>query len=170
MNTHVFFTVVWIIFFSTNLLSDEVIGFWKILDDDNERPLTIVAIYEYQEKIYGRIIASYNGEGVLDDTIYNPKDRATNLDENPFFSGLDIIWNLKYNGKIFCGGEILDPEKGRVYNAEIWSKEGILYVRGKILFFGQNVKWYPLLDEDLPKGFEKPDLTKFIPTIPRVKS
>jgi hypothetical protein len=65
----------------------------------------IVAVYNYDDVYYGRIIGSFNDKGVMDDSIYNPKKRAPGVVRDPFYSGLDIISGLidtgvKFKGKI----------------------------------------------------------------------
>ena len=65
--------------------------------------------------------------------------------------------------------KILDPEKGNIYNSELWvNSNGQLVVRGKYLMFGRSQEWFPALDKDFPSGFKKPDLNSFVPAIPEV--
>lgn len=151
------------------LVAQDVVGFWKTIDDKTGRPESIIAIYDYNGKVFGRIVATYNEQGKIDDTIYNPKDRAPGVIGNPFYAGLDIIWNLQKNGSKYSKGHIMDPEKGRVYDAEMWREGRHLIVRGEIFFFGRNQAWDPALESDFPHGFKKPDLNTLVPSIPRVK-
>lgn len=48
---------------------DEVQGFWKSVDDETGRIQSIVAIYEYEGKYFGRIIATYGHNGEIADSI-----------------------------------------------------------------------------------------------------
>lgn len=148
---------------------DEVVGFWKTINEETGKAESIIGIYEYQGKYYGRLIATYDDNEHINDTIYNPKTRAPGVEGDPFYSGLDIIWNMKYNGSKYTDGKIMDPEKGKVYNAEMWPQNGKLIVRGKIWIFGQNQEWVPALDKDFPPNFKKPDLTQIVPMVPTVK-
>ena len=68
-------------------------------------------------------------------------------------------------------GKILDPEKGNVYNSELWiDKNGNLVVRGKLLMFGRSQTWIAADGEsDFPKDFKKPNLMELVPSIPEVK-
>ncbi len=129
-----------------------------------------MAIYSYQGKVYGRIIATYNNEGMIKDTIYNPGERAPGVKGDPYYAGLDFIWDLKGEGDKYLDGEIMDPEKGRVYGAEMWTKNGNLIVRGKLLFFGRNQTWPKATQSDLPADFQFPDLKSLVPKILEVKS
>lgn len=147
--------------------SEDISGFWKTINEQGEAQC-IIAVYEYDNVYYGRIIGSYDENGVMDDSIYAPKKRAPGVMGEPFYSGLDIIWGLVDVGVKFKG-KILDPEKGNVYNSELWIDNGNLVVRGKYLMFGRSQTWFPAADADFPKGFKKPDLSALVPSVPEVK-
>ncbi len=147
--------------------ADDISGFWKTVNEETGQPRCIIAVYEYEGMYYGRIIASFDGEGKMDDSIYHPSKRAPGVVGNPFYSGLDIIWNLVDVGNKFKG-KILDPEHGDVYNSELWINNGNLIVRGKLLIFGRNMEWIPATIADFPKDFKMPDLKKLVPSIPQV--
>jgi uncharacterized protein (DUF2147 family) len=157
------------IFTSCSLFAaDEITGLWKILNDENQLPRTIVAIYESGGKRYGRIIATYDKQGVMDDTIDNPHDRAPGLVGDPFYCGLDLIWNLEDNGDTYKG-KICDPRKGKTYVAELWIKGNTLVVRGELFIFGKNQHWPQATAADFPKDFKMPDVSKFTPQVPQMK-
>ena len=147
--------------------TDDIGGFWKTINEQGEAQC-IIAVYDYDDIYYGRIIATFNEKGEIDDSIYKPVKRAPGVVGDPFYSGLDIIWDLVDVGVKFKG-KILDPEKGNVYNSELWTENGNLVVRGKYLVFGRNQTWRAVADSDFPKGFKKPDPTTFVPSIPEVK-
>lgn len=148
---------------------EDVVGFWKTIDEKSKKAQSIIGIYEYQGKYYGRIVATYDDFEKIEDTMDAPKKRAPGVVGNPYYSGMDIIWDLKKNGNKFTHGSILDPEHGRIYGAEIWTENGNLIVRGKLLIFGRNQTWIRALDKDFIPEFKKPDLTTFVPKIPQVK-
>jgi len=147
------------------MMAQAITGFWTTVNETTKKPESIVAIYEYQGKDYGRIIGTYDTTGHIIDTIYNPLDRAPGIAGCPYYSGLDFIYNLKKSGSRYKG-KIVDPEKGRVYNAELWTEKNQLVVRGKILFFGRSQYWLPFPEQLFTKNFPKPDVTQFVPTIP----
>lgn len=151
--------------FCATLAADDICGYWKSINDDTDKTQCIVAIYEYEGKCYGRIIATCDKEGVVDDTIYHPKSRAPGVVGNPFYAGLDLLWNLRDRGERYKG-KIIDPQKGGIYNAEVWVDEGNLIVRGELLIFGKSVTWYPATTADFPKKFKMPNVKKFVPVIP----
>lgn len=155
------------IFCFQSLLGQEITGFWKTINDKSGKPESIIAIYEHDGKYFGRIIATYNDQGKIQDTIANPKEKAKGVQGNPYYSGLDIIWDLTPNGTRFSQGKILDPEKGRIYDAEMWRQGSNLIVRGEVWVFGENQEWVPASDSDFPRDFSKPDIAKFTPVIPK---
>jgi uncharacterized protein (DUF2147 family) len=162
-----FFSIVYFFAFTTLLAAQDIVGFWKSVDEKTGKPQSIVAIYKYQGKYYGRLIATLDDNGKIDETLASPKTRAPAVKGNPYYVGLDFIWDLEPKGDKFADGHILDPEEGKIYDAEMWKKGEDLIVRGEIWFFGRNQTWPPALDTDF-QGFQKPNLTTMVPKIPDV--
>jgi len=146
---------------------DEISGLWKFNHDKTDKPKLMVAVYPYQEKYYARILAIYDKNGQLQETLNAPKEKTTKLLNHPYYCGLDFIYDLKSSGKGYFG-KILDASKGKEYNAEIWLDKNNLVVRGKLFLFGKNIICYRAVDADFNEQFPKPDLTKFIPSIPQI--
>ena len=109
-----------------------VTGYWTTIDDETKEAKSVVQIYEYQGKIYGRVV----------ELLKNPGAKAR-IKGSPAIKGLTIIWDLEKDGKTYSGGEILDPQKGKVYGCEMWREGEKLIVRGKIAFLGRNQTWLP---------------------------
>jgi len=145
--------------------ADDIRGFWKTVNEEGEAQC-IIAIYAYQGLGYGRIIATFGDNGTIDDSIYHPVKRAPGVVGSPFYSGLDIIWDLIDSGSKFKG-KILDPEHGSVYKSELWTEGDTLIVRGKLLMFGRSQQWFAVIQKDLPKGFKLPNLQELVPSIPQ---
>ncbi|MBU6383381.1 MAG: DUF2147 domain-containing protein [Verrucomicrobia bacterium] len=156
---------IFLVLLSTLFASDDIGGFWKSLKDDGS-PQCVFGVYEYKGLYYGRIIGTYDDEGKMNDTIYDPKGRADGVVGQPHTCGLDIIYNL-YNAGATYDGTILDPSKGKTYNCSLWRQGEDLIVRGKLFIFGRNITWYPTTKDDFPKGFKMPDMKKFVPSIPQ---
>ncbi len=152
----------------TLIAASSVQGFWKTVNEEGVAQ-SIIAVYEHNGLCYGRIIATFSETepGKIDDSIYNPVKRAPGVVGQPHYSGLDIIWNLE-NAKWVHKGQIMDPQRGKVYRAELWTDGPDLIVRGKLLMFGRNQRWYAVTKEDLPEGFKLPDLKSLVPSIPQV--
>lgn len=155
---------------STDAKSHDITGLWKSRDQHSDKPRSLVAIYKYQNKYYGRMLATYDEEGKIKDTILEKKEKATGVVGHPPYCGMDFVYNVeeehhekehkKYKGKI------IDPEKGKVYDAELWLSGDDLIVRGQVWIFGKNIPWHKASKADLPKGFSMSDIKKFIPVIP----
>lgn len=148
--------------------SEDIKGFWKTISDETKKPQSLVAIYPYQNKYYGRLIATYDDQGKILDSIENPITKAPGVKGHPYYSGLDFIWDLEKEGDKYTNGIILDPQKGYEYSAEVWIENGDLVVRGELFFIGKNQVWPKATESDFPQGFKKPDLSKLVPKIPEV--
>lgn len=148
-------------------MAADIDGYWKSINETTGKPQCVVAVYEYEDLHYGRIIGTYDPNGVMTETIYNPKGRAPGILGNPFYCGMDLIWALDDAGSKFKG-KIVDPEKGNIYNAELWVDGENLIVRGKLLMFGRSQKWLPVSLSEFPKGFKLPDVKKWVPVVPEV--
>ncbi|MBS0625698.1 MAG: DUF2147 domain-containing protein [Verrucomicrobia bacterium] len=153
--------------FAINFLYAGIEGYWKSINETTGYPQCVIAVYEYENVYYGRIIATYDENGKMKEDIYKAKERAPGVVGHPFYCGLDIIWGLQNTGASYKG-KILDPQKGNIYNAELWNEGPNLVVRGKLLIFGRNQTWLPATDADFPKGFKKPALKDLVPKIPEV--
>lgn len=154
---------------STSWEPEGIAGLWKSSDQHSDKPRALVAIYKYQDTYYGRMLATYDDEGNIKDTILAPKERAPGVVGNPPYCGMDFVYSVKkmenYEDKY--KGKILDPEKGKVYDAELWLSGEDLIVRGKLWIFGKNILWRKAFKQDLPKGFSMNSINNFVPEIPQ---
>lgn len=153
--------------FCCKLVAQDLTGFWLTMDHKTNKPSSIVAIYPYQGKYYGRIIGSYNDKGQIDDSIYKPKGRATGIVGNPYYSGLDFVFEATYEGSGRFEGYVIDPRDGKTYDAELWRSGPNLVMRGELFMFGRNEVWPPCPDSEFNDKFKKPDLSTFVPVIPQ---
>lgn len=116
-----------------------VTGRWKTIDDQTGKPVSIVEIYEKQNKIYGKVVE-----------IFNPKSKVPRCekcegeDQNKPIVGLVIIKGLVQDQDEYTHGKILDPKHGKLYKCSL-SLEGRdrLKVRGflGINLFGRTQIW-----------------------------
>lgn len=151
------------------LCAEGIVGLWKTVNENTKQPESIIAIYKYGNEYYGKIIATYDRQGNFEEYGEKRQSRAPGVQGNPYYVGLDIIWGLKKDGNHYTDGKILDPEKGKIYGAELWNDRGNLVVRGKLFIFGRNQIWPPATDADFPPDFHKPDLATLTPSIPQVR-
>lgn len=152
-------------------------GFYQTIDDEIHKPKSIVALYDCSPSpqgaaetsaiLCGRIVALYDIDtGQVSETLNNPVRVADKVKGSPKMSGLDIIWNMKWDDddNEYSGGKIMDPKSGSVYSSVIWAdkKDATkLNVRGKIGPFGRTQVWNVLEPKDLPKDLQKLDTSKW---------
>ncbi len=113
------------------MAAESITGVYKTIDDETGDAKSLVQIYAYQGKMYGRVIELFQ----------DPDKKAVGIKGDPKILGLDVIWGMEDGGKRFEGGHILDPQKGKIYRCEIWREGNKLIVRGKIGPFGRNQTW-----------------------------
>jgi uncharacterized protein (DUF2147 family) len=128
--------VIRIIFFgilaaSMNLKAAEpsVVGVWKTIDDKTHRARGTVRLYEENGAIFGRIITSADPKDVTEVCNLCEADR-----HNKPIIGLVFLRNMKKQGAEYGGGDILEPDTGRVYRCKMTLEDGgkKLVVRGFI--------------------------------------
>jgi uncharacterized protein (DUF2147 family) len=120
-------------------VSAQVIGKWKTIDDNTGEAKSIVEIYEQNGKIYGKVIE-----------ILNPakKDakctKCEGSDKDKPILGMIIIKGLTKDGDEYTDGDILDPNKGKLYSCTIkLDGKDKLNVRGYlgISMLGRSQTW-----------------------------
>lgn len=155
---------------TTSPEAEDIRGLWKSTDQHSDKPRALVAIYKYQDQYFGRMLATYDEKGNINDTILEKKERAPGVVGNPPYCGMDFIYNVvqEEDNEERYKGKIIDPEKGKVYTAELWLSGDDLIVRGEIWIFGKNIPWHKASKSDLPNGFSMSDIKKFVPEVPEV--
>ena len=148
------------------------VGFYQTIDDETNSPKSIVALYEYSDgddiNVAGRIIALYNGDGTISETLSNPTRIADQVKGAPKMVGLDIIWDMEWDAddKEYSDGKIMDPKSGKVYSSVMWQDTPeILNVRGKIGPFGRTQKWNLMDGSKLPADLQNLDTSNWKPVI-----
>ncbi|UQV47791.1 DUF2147 domain-containing protein [Janthinobacterium lividum] len=115
------------------------VGLWQMLDEDSKQPLSLVRINEVGGIQSGKL------EKLLDPARQNAKCvLCTDERKDQPMLGMTIMRNVKSSGDgIWDGGEILDPNNGKVYRVRLKPIEGgkALEVRGYIGPFFRNQRW-----------------------------
>ena len=110
-------------------IAQAVTGKWKTIDDISGDPRSIVEINEINGKLYGKIIKLFPKPTEDPDPVCDKCDPS-----DPRFNkkviGMEIIRNMVSEGSEYLGGDILDPEVGKVYRSKIWVEGKDLKVRG----------------------------------------
>ncbi len=118
------------------------VGLWQSIDDTTGKPRAEIRISEAAGVLTGRIERSLlptPADAVLLCTLC-PDDRK----DKPLI-GMDIIRQMKAgsDAQTWEGGEILDPEKGKIFKLRLQLQDGgkKLQVRGYIGPFFRNQTW-----------------------------
>lgn len=115
------------------------VGLWQMLDDDTKQPLALVRISETAGVQSGKL------EKLLDPARQNDKcTLCADERKNQLMLGMTIMRSVKASGDgTWEGGDILDPNNGKVYRVRLKPIEGgkALEVRGYIGPFFRNQRW-----------------------------
>jgi uncharacterized protein (DUF2147 family) len=91
-----------------------VTGKWNTIDDATGKAMSVVEIFEHNNKIYGRVIEILNPKNRTKTCVNCPGD-----DHNKPILGLTIIKGLVKDGSEYNDGKILDPKSGKLYKCYI---------------------------------------------------
>ncbi|MFZ0498915.1 MAG: DUF2147 domain-containing protein [Steroidobacteraceae bacterium] len=93
-------------------------GLWEPMDSSG-KPLGLIRIFEVNGLYYGRIEPS------------SPSDdrnarctRCTDYRHNQPIIGLVLLRHLRPENGEYVGGDILDPDTGRIWSCELWLTDG----------------------------------------------
>lgn len=126
---------------STVSYAQTCLGKWTTIDDETGKKKSTVELYKYKDQLYGKVTYLYPREGREANPVCK---KCTDDRKNQPIEGLQIVRNLKWNGKEWEGGTIVDPENGKIYRVTIWldsSDSDKLNVRGYIGPFFRTQTW-----------------------------
>jgi uncharacterized protein (DUF2147 family) len=137
--------VVWIVMLAIVLAArgagaaDTPLGQWKTVDEKSGAVQSVVEISDQGGKLFGNIVNLTKPT----DEQGKPKicTKCTGADKDKPIVGLIIVKDLGRDGERWKGGTILDPDDGKIYNAEPWVEDGKLKVRGYLGFFYRTQTW-----------------------------
>ena len=92
---------------------DTPIGLWKNIDDETKQPKALIRIVEQGGALVGRI------EKILTDKADAVCEKCSDDRKGKPVQGMTILTGLKRDGDEWNGGEILDPNNGKVYKAKV---------------------------------------------------
>lgn len=116
------------------------IGKWKTVDDNTGKVKSTVEIYEEGGKLFGKVLELFDPEKP------DPVCEECEEDDPRYMKpivGMKLIRNMVKEDDKWEGGDITDPENGKVYRCKIWVEEGKLQVRGYIAFLYRTQTWLP---------------------------
>jgi uncharacterized protein (DUF2147 family) len=124
----------------TTVNAQTVLGKWKTIDDETGEPKSIVEISERGGKVYGKIVKLFRKPNEDQDPVCDDCDP-----EDPRYKkkiiGMEIMKDLVKDDDEYSGGEILDPNNGKVYRCKIWIEGKDLMLRGYIGPFYRTQTW-----------------------------
>lgn len=145
----------------------DVLGFWKTMDSKENFTTSVMLVYQYDGKLYGRVIVSYDEKnGSLLETWQNPIQKVDKLSSKPYLLATDIFWGHTIEGNIWTGGRVLDPRTGYTYKSDIWVENNKLVIKGKFGPFGVRQLFYKAYAYDMPPTIPFPNPLEFIPSPP----
>jgi uncharacterized protein (DUF2147 family) len=118
--------------------TDTPIGTWQTIDDHTHQPKALVRITQDESgELSGKVI---NGP--------NPDKRCTSCTDarkDQLILGMTIITGMRKDGDSWDGGQILDPDIGKLYKCKLHTEDGgrRLVVRGYIgvSLLGRSQTW-----------------------------
>ena len=115
-------------------------GLWRTIDDETKTEKSLVRIAESGGVFTGKV------EKIADPAKQDSKcDKCTDARKDQKVLGMTIVQGVKKaeGEAYFDGGEILDPNNGKVYKVRMTPKDGgkTLEVRGFIGPFYRNQTW-----------------------------
>ena len=115
-------------------------GRWQPIDEKSGKPLGLIRIYEDRGLFFGRIEPS----SPTDDASRRCS-KCTDERRNQPIIGLVLIRNMRLQGDEYAGGDILDPDTGRIYGCKFRLIDGgrKLIMRGYfgMSLFGRSQTW-----------------------------
>ncbi len=95
--------------------ADPLVGLWTVIDDRDHMPRALLRITEHDGEFRARVergLRPIEQERPVCDNC--PDERRG----QPML-GLTIVTGLKRDGEVYRGGEILDPDNGRIYSCQM---------------------------------------------------
>jgi uncharacterized protein (DUF2147 family) len=91
------------------------VGVWLTIDDATKKPRSHVRIVEESGVLKGAVVKGLDPNDKPDAVC----ELCTDDRKDKPIIGMTILRNLKKNGDKWDGGDVLDPNNGRVYRAQI---------------------------------------------------
>jgi uncharacterized protein (DUF2147 family) len=88
------------------------VGLWKSIDDETKQPKALIRIAEQGGVLVGKI------EKILTDKADAVCDLCPDDRKGKPVQGMTILTGLKKDGDEWTGGEVLDPNNGKIYKAK----------------------------------------------------
>lgn len=122
--------------------NDSPVGTWNQFDDKKGDLRSVIKIEQAGGELVGTIVKAVLRPGEPTE----PKcDKCPGEFKDKPIEGLRFMWGLKGQGRQWDGGQVLDPDEGKIYRVKVkLSEDGrTLEVRGYIgvSMFGRTQRW-----------------------------
>lgn len=96
------------------------VGTWKTIDDKTGHAKSIIQITEQGGELSGKVVQVLESEQgphpVCKPCEGERKDKP--------IEGMTIMWGVRKQGESWSGGQILDPENGKIYRVKLTPTDG----------------------------------------------
>jgi uncharacterized protein (DUF2147 family) len=127
--------------FSSAMAQSSPAGFWNTISDTDGRPTAVVELRQVDGAYVG-VVRALLVPADHDDSICT---KCSGEKHDQPVVGMQILWNMRPDDDGWSGGEILDPENGKSYRAQMRLTDGgrKLVLRGYIgiPLFGRTQTW-----------------------------
>ncbi len=130
--------------FQVTAQENTVLGSWQTIDDATHEVKSIVEIFEHNGLVYGKIVKIFPKSRMDDDPVCD-KCPADDPRHNKKIIGMEILKDMRGNKVELSGGNILDPESGKIYKCKVWLEGAELKVRGYWGPFWRTQTWKRVL-------------------------
>lgn len=127
---------------SSSVAQNSIIGKWKTIDDETNKPKSIVEIFERNGRYYGKVTNLFRTPDEEQDPVC--EECSTNDDRyKKKIIGMEILKDMIRSGSDYTEGNILDPQNGKIYSCKIWLEGNNLKLRGYWGPFFRTQTWLP---------------------------
>ena len=111
--------------------TENPVGLWRTIDDKSGKEKSLVRVTESNGQLQLTIEKIFREPGEDPNPLC---DKCPGEKKNKPVIGMQIGNDLKKEGDVWSGGEILDPQNGKTYKCKVWleGKGKKLHVRGFI--------------------------------------
>lgn len=99
--------------------NDGVYGYWKKVDEDTGKTLSIFKLWKHDGKLVGRIVKTFPKAGEKAQTTC---DECSGKQKGKPIIGLVFLWGFERdedNARKWVDGTVLNPSDGETYNCEV---------------------------------------------------
>ncbi|HKU37868.1 MAG TPA: DUF2147 domain-containing protein [Polyangiales bacterium] len=96
-----------------------VFGYWKHVDEETGKPLSIFKLWEYEGKLVGKIVKTFPKGNEAPQTVCS---ECSGKQHNKPVVGLLFLWGFERDddtGDKWVDGTVLNPANGKTYNCEV---------------------------------------------------